>query len=532
MSAAIQFQGNRITLAPSEDCGAMFRQALEQVRLSRKPAHIAFSPGRYVFRKKDALPFRQPVTNTLVYDGLEHFRHAGILLEDCRGLTIEGSGAQLVFDGDMTAIAALNCSDLRLEGFSVDYLRPRVSEMTLSDLDGTSAEFSIHPDSRYTVDPSDGFCWVNADGIAEKRPDPQIVQCASPDGRSNLRIPGDPIRGAMSFELLSHSRVRFSYGTPFEGVSGAVYQFRNPVRNEAGIFLHHCRNTVMNGLRHRFTPGLGVVAQLCENLEIINHRHAPADGSGRVCAAFADCLQISSCRGKAVIAESSFSGSQDDPVNIHGTYLGLAKASGRELILKFRHPETWGFLPFETGDEIALVCGKSLRRHELLHVLKAELVDLLTVRLTLERPPAGIYVPDETVVENLSANPDALIENCMFKCYPTRGLLMSSAGKCMVRGCTFLQTAPYSAILTAGDARSWYESGGVRDLRIMGNRFEGCTEPAVAVTPEIYSDSDVPVHRNITVRNNVFSGCSRIWLRCHHAENVTSDIPSGHISAR
>ncbi len=517
----------RIVLNPSEDCGMAFHQTLERLKNMPGPKTLILSSGRYVFRKKDALPFQQPVSNTLVR-GSDPTKHVGLFLDRLDDLAIEGNGALLLFDGDMTALALNSCRSIALKNFSVDYLHPRVSEMKLVRIDGTAAEFSIHPDSKYTLDSPDGFCWVNADGVPEDRSVWQIAQCASPGNKSNLRIPNDPIRDSERFELLSENRVRFHYKTHFQGEIGAVYQFRHPTRNEVGIFLHHCRNVEMNALQLHFTPGLGVVAQLCENLEIRNHRHAPVENSGRVCAAFADCVQISSCRGKVVIADSFFSGAQDDPINIHGTYLGLEKVVENELIVKFRHPETWGFVSFEPGDEIAMVCGNSLRRLEFLRVREAELLDLLTVRLILEEPPKGTYVPENTVVENLSANPDAQIENCTFQCYPTRGLLLSSAGKCIVRGNTFYQISRSAAILIAGDARSWYESGGVRDVEISGNRFVGCRNPAISINPEIYVDSDAPIHRNIAIHGNIFDDCSKIWVRHHHAEGVSADIPPEH----
>ncbi len=518
----------RFLLNPMEDCGSVFRETLAQIKDVTGAKTLILSPGRYVFRKRDAVLFPQPVTNTLVR-GSDPTKHVGLFLDGLEDFTFEGNGALLLFDGDMTALALNHCRNITLKNVAVDYLRPRVSEMTLVRLDGTSAEFAIHSDSKYTVNSPDGFCWVNADGISEDRSVLQIAQCASPGSKSNLRIPNDPIRDAEHFELLSPDRVRFRYKIPFQGVIGAVYQFRHPTRNENGIFLHHCRNMEMNGLQLHFTPGLGIVAQLCENLEIRNHRHAPTEDSGRVCAAFADCVQISSCRGKVVIADSFFSGAQDDPINIHGTYLVVEKIAGKEIVVKFCHPETWGFVPFEPGDEIAMVCGISLRRLEILRVREVEQRDLLTISLVLENPPRGTYESGKTVVENLSANPDACIENCTFQCYPTRGLLLSSAGKCVVRGNTFYQTSRSAAILIAGDAQSWYESGGVRDVEIYGNHFVGCPVPAISIIPEIYAKSDTPVHGKIAIHGNTFSNCTNIWIQYHRVEQLTTDLSPGHI---
>ena len=70
-----------------------------------------------------------------------------------------------------------------------------------------------------------------------------------------------------------------------------------------------------------------------------------------------------------------------------------------------------------------------------------------------------------------------------------------------------------AAILIAGDANGWYESGAVRDVLIRGNRFHpSCLtswyqfgEGIVSIYPIIPEvDRDVPFHRNITIEKNVF----------------------------
>lgn len=54
------------------------------------------------------------------------------------------------------------------------------------------------------------------------------------------------------------------------------------------------------------------------------------------------------------------------------------------------------------------------------------------------------------------------------------------------------------------DARSWYESGFVRDVTIRDNRFYGNKGYYVCVKPEnrVYKGA---VHSGITIENNLFS---------------------------
>jgi len=129
----------------------------------------------------------------------------------------------------------------------------------------------------------------------------------------------------------------------------------------------------------------------------------------------------------------------------------------------------------------------------------------------------------------MSSYPDVLIHGCTFECYPTRGILLSSAGKCRVCGNEIRQTAARPAVYIAGDANSWYESGGVREVKIIGNRFLFCPAAAVEINPKIEPGSGV-VHRNIEIRENQYEECSPVRLRYHSAEGVTTDLPPEAVS--
>jgi hypothetical protein len=57
-------------------------------------------------------------------------------------------------------------------------------------------------------------------------------------------------------------------------------------------------------------------------------------------------------------------------------------------------------------------------------------------------------------------------------------------------------------VLIADDARSWYESGSVRDVLIQNNIFNQCGTYAIDVLPEAYGKPGGAVHKNIRVINN------------------------------
>lgn len=521
-------QHDAITLLPGNGCGEIFRESLKKLKRQPGIKRLILRPGDYYFHKKSAIICSQPISNTLTY-GLNPIKHFGLLLDGINDFILEGNGARLLFDGDMSAIGLNQCQRIKLENFSLDYIRPRVSEMTVMDHGDGFVDYVIHPDSKYAITSDGNFCWANGDGVVEDASMWQIAQCAFPHAPSNLRVANDPIRDAERFEFLEDGTVRFYYHTSFDPPVGAVYQFRHPTRNEVGIMLHQCCNIELLRLHLFFTPGLGVIAQLCENIVIRHHRHEPAADSNRVCAAFADCIQISSCRGQVTIEKSCFSGSHDDPINIHGTYLGIDDIFANEIKVSFRHPETWGFVPFEPGDRIALVEASRLQRLEEAVVKTICPIDARNISLILEEPLTGITMEQELVVENLSANPDVRIEHCSFTCYPTRGILLTSSGKCLIHDNTFVHSSFDAAILIAGDAGSWFESGGVRDVTISNNRFWGCRNASIAIMPEVIGTSESPVHQNVKIYNNKFTNCGQILLRAHHVAGLRHDIPANRV---
>jgi hypothetical protein len=123
--------------------------------------------------------------------------------------------------------------------------------------------------------------------------------------------------------------------------------------------------------------------------------------------------------------------------------------------------------------------------------------------------PDGIGVGD--ALENLTWAPDFTVVNSVFGSCRARGLLVSTPGKVVIENNDFISSG--SAILIAGDANGWYESGAVRDVLIRGNRFHpSCLtnwyqfgEGVISIYPIIPDfDKDRPFHRNIRIEDNSF----------------------------
>ena len=118
-------------------------------------------------------------------------------------------------------------------------------------------------------------------------------------------------------------------------------------------------------------------------------------------------------------------------------------------------------------------------------------------------------VPDsirlkQDVVENVTWTPEVEIRNCQVSRIPTRGFLVTTRRKVVVENNTFTRL-PMPSILIADDARSWFESGMIRDVLMQGNHFMEDSSPAIAIEPEVLQpDRQNPVHQNIRIEKNDF----------------------------
>ncbi|MDE6491377.1 MAG: right-handed parallel beta-helix repeat-containing protein, partial [Muribaculaceae bacterium] len=178
---------------------------------------------------------------------------------------------------------------------------------------------------------------------------------------------------------------------------------------------------------------------------------------------------------------------------------------GNKLIVRFMHPQTFGFPAFYPADEVDLVDPHSLRPLISAKVTTAEMTSPYEMSLELDRPiPTHIREAEAIALENVTWTPEVKITGCRFTLTPTRAILVSTRRHVEISDNEFIRI-PMSSILIADDARSWYESGPVDGVDITGNRFIECSSPVISIHPE-YDRYDGPVHRNISIVDNRFTG--------------------------
>jgi hypothetical protein len=131
-------------------------------------------------------------------------------------------------------------------------------------------------------------------------------------------------------------------------------------------------------------------------------------------------------------------------------------------------------------------------------------------------------------LENLSFTPKVRITNSLFKSCRARGILVSTPKKVLIQNNEFHSSG--SAILIAGDANYWYESGAVTDVSILNNMFmDACmssmyqfSEAIISIYPEIPTQlPDNYFHKNIKVIGNEFNAFDYPVLYAKSVDGLT-----------
>lgn len=501
--------------ATSGDATPHLQAAIEQARqLKGKKVVIQLEQGDYHLYRTSSSRHIYFISNTASKEeNPDPTKHIGLWIKEMKNIVIDGGGAHLITHGEMTSFVIDRSENITLRNFTLKAADPSVTEMTVIDTTACKATFQIHTQDRYEIADKQirwiGEGWSFTGGIAQT-----FNRLTNITNRCDL-----PTDHATSLVNIDNHQVAVTYDRKMNLYPGEVFQMRDAIRDEACGFIHLSKNITLEHLNLHFLGNFGIVGQYSENLTYTYLNCEPEYGSARTCAGFADFVQMSGCKGKIRISNSRFEGAQDDPINIHGTHLKvIAYEPDHKVLVRFMHPQSYGFEAFFPGDEIEFTEVHSLQcRHKAL-VRKVERVNDYDCRLTLNNSLPSSLQKQEIVVENITWTPEVEIRDNYFARIPTRGILITTRRKVVIEKNMFYRI-PMSAILVSNDARSWYESGAVHDITIRNNHFVECGSPVINIAPE-NDRSTGSVHKGIRIKNNRFELKNKQAIYARWADNI------------
>lgn len=294
---------------------------------------------------------------------------------------------------------------------------------------------------------------------------------------------------------------------------GAVIVLRHSERVHAGVFVENCKQVKFENVTIHATGGLGILCQFNQDLTFQHVSFAPRTARGRqVVCGHDDGLHLTNNSGRITVEDCYFYGLMDDPINVHGLCARIQEVVDEYTVKgRFVHPQARNFRLFaRTGDRFSFIRNSSMHSMGTTVAEQYELLDKETFLLRFSQP-----IPPETragdALENLTNTASFVCRNNFFGSCRARGILVSTPRLVLIEHNLFQSAG--SAILIAGDANYWYESGACHDVTIRDNTFseeclstpyESC-EGIISLCPVVPTpDKNHLFHRNVLIENNTF----------------------------
>lgn len=471
---------------------------------------FVFDKGDYYFSPKLSHDYR--LSNTDVIPE----RKLGIWLRDMKNIKIDCSGSRFLFSGHMSAVTLDNCENVEIRNCIIDWPKPLAAEGIVTGLGDGYIDMFVSSDI-FPHHYRDG--WLEFDvGNGEWYPMSRYSHIQfDAVTRTVRRASGDRF-SAKTIEDLGGDIYRFGCGYTDTSI-GNIFVLRHNERMHAGIFTERCRSVVFEDITFHSCGGLGCLAQFCTDLTYRRVNFLPNTKAGRkVANGRDDGMHITCCSGRVTITECSFTGLMDDPINVHGCCVTAAEAvDSRTLRCRFRHPQAQGFFYWvKAGDEIAFI----ERRHmETLGTLRAsgyslETRDTFLISFESDIPSRYLEMIDDPecmALDNLTNTAEFVCTDNRFGSCRARGILVSTPKPVLIARNIFASSG--CAVLVAGDANYWFESGACHDVEIRDNVFtDACLssmyqfcEGIISICPVVPEPkTDKPFHSNIRITGNRF----------------------------
>lgn len=469
---------------------------------------LFFPKGRYDFWPQNAIEKEYYETNTTDNNP----KRLAIFLRKLNNIILDGDGSTFIMHDRIQPITVDNSSDVKLKNFTIDWDIPLTSQGLVTEvgfdyfdvkIDSCEYPFIIENEKLIFI----GEGWKsNVNAMIEF------------DALSGIIQMGDDALGKNWSNYKAYRKeknvVRIKKQGGFERVPkvGNYLVLRHNERDHAGIFLFESKDISLENITIHHTAGLGVLSQYSENISFENVKIIPNEDKRRFFSGHDDGFHFMGCKGLIKVNNCEWKGLMDDPINVHGTCVRIAEIiSPFKVRCEFMHYQSQGLRWAILNDKIGLIENNSMNTIAKNEVSAFQKLSEKEFILEVKNPfPQNIKVG--MALENLTWTPNVEIRNSKFLSCRARGLLISTLGKVIVENNIFESSG--SAILIAGDANHWYESGAVKDVLIRNNQFNyQCmssmyqfTEAIISILPEIPNVNPLsPYHRNIRIENNTFN---------------------------
>ncbi len=488
-----------ITTNHEEDATFEVYQQLKDLK-SGSIKELVFEKGEYHFYPEKAVEKYCYISNHN-----DAITRVAFDLEDIENLTIDGNGSTFVFHGRMIPFLVNSSKNVTIKNLTIDFADAFHSEATVVAHNEKEKTFDIAVSADYPYDIRNGQMIfvkpyydhnLGQSMIYDKERVAPTYQTEH-YGLGNIRrtkhryaydkfdykyktdandafITNQGKEGALMAESLKPGLVRIS-GTkkqlPPIGTILVTKGDQGTNRFAPAFKMNDVDGVKAENVIVNHAGGMAFLFENCADVDLYKCQVVPSHG--RMVSSTADATHFVGCRGKVSLRDCVFQSQLDDAMNVHGTYQEVMDIlDDKSIGLRMGHYQQLGFTLAKPGDKVGLVRLKD--SFYAYHTMTVESIEFVNGRYQIihfnESLPEKVAVGD--LLENLSAYPEILVENCDISRNRARGLLISSPVKTTIRNNFF--STEMEALLLPVESGSWFESGNATNVDIEGNVFQDC----------------------------------------------------------
>ncbi|MDO6840195.1 right-handed parallel beta-helix repeat-containing protein [Paraglaciecola chathamensis] len=499
---------------------------------------VTFARGEYHF-----YPGLATEDYAFISNNDQGLKRIAFYLDDINNLTINGQGSSFIMHGGINPFILQGASNISIKNLSIDFNRPFHNEGVILAVGEGFMDLHIPEAFPYIINDA-GI--LEFQGVREYPPGYPINEKLERrkdalhaqdyvfkrlleydvNTRATAYMASDIQTGAwLKAEALSGKNNIRIFHPKLKGTVGNIMTFSSKYRKYPAIVISDSSDVLLDNVTIFHAGGMGVLGQRCRNVTIQNSQVTPS--KDRIISATADATHFNNCNGDIKLVNNLFENQQDDATNIHGIYAMFQQLkSPNTALIKIQHPQQWGFNFIDVGDTMELVQGSSLITYGTNTVAKVKKLNTEIYEVTFDDPIDPKIVVGDSIAE-VRDYASVLIKGNTIRRNRARGMLLNSRGKTVVEDNYF--HVPGAAILFEGDARNWYEQGGVRNVTIRNNIFDNSHfsiwgKAIIAVAAGIDKEfQDVSrYNKNILIQNNTFNVYDKgLLLDLFSVSNVT-----------
>jgi len=452
-------------------------------------------------------------------------KRVAFALDNLRRVTIDGGGSVFIWHGDLFPFAATNATDLTVRNFEMRSRFPEKVSLTVLEKTDEGFLVSFAGDS-YPHAVRNGGLFFQMEGAEIGSADRRLSFHATRERRVSYLFAGDTTASldqlpapAMraNAEARGPERVFFRYRQddrinfvkcPY-AVGDKLLINLAERRERLGLFFRDCTDVTVENVRISRGAGMGVVAQMCENVTLRGLRVVPLPGEKE--SITADAMQVINCTGRILVENCETSSMLDDVIDVHGNYLGVAGTDGCRARVVLRHKSHEGFFPYRAGDALEFVDAHTRKLLLTARVKGLESVapDLMSATVVTDAdlsslPRKGVLVDNVTRIPASVTLRGNHFHDCLCMRFSGRSKWLVENNR--IENC--------GDVLCLDLEEYWSESGPIRDMTIRDNDFIRAGGIVIGLTGWRGHEKDLPrIHDRIEISGNRFVGMKPSCIR-------------------